>query len=114
MEVTRAEINKREAEQMNSSAAWFDKHYAGSTVKRFIVHPSNIAPSATAFTHQTELVCQRELSQLAMAVREFFKSFEGQNLRDMSIKNIQALLTAHHLTVPDLTERYAKKVRNLK
>jgi len=36
MGISRAEINKREAEQMNRSSAWFDKHYAGSNVKRII------------------------------------------------------------------------------
>ena len=28
VDVTRAEINKRETEQKNRSSAWFDKHYA--------------------------------------------------------------------------------------
>lgn len=114
VEVTRLAINKREAEQMNRSAAWFDKNYAGSVVKRFIVHPSNIAPSATAFTHEIGVVRAHELSQLVRSTREFFKYFEGQNFKDISTKNIQQLLIAHHLTVSDLTERYSKKLRDLK
>ena len=31
--LTRSEINKREAEQMNRSSAWFAKYYTGAKVK---------------------------------------------------------------------------------
>ena len=40
VDVKRSEINKREAEQMNRSGAWFDKHYQGMDVKRIIIHPA--------------------------------------------------------------------------
>jgi hypothetical protein len=38
VDINRAEINKRETEQMNRSGAWFHKHYGNATVKRVIVH----------------------------------------------------------------------------
>jgi replicative superfamily II helicase len=57
-DVTRAEINKREAEQMNRSSAWFDKHYPGMSVKRIIVHPANTVQSAAAFTHEVEAIAR--------------------------------------------------------
>jgi hypothetical protein len=37
-DVTRTDINKREAEQMNRSAAWFEKRYKGMQAKRLILH----------------------------------------------------------------------------
>ncbi len=38
VDITRAHVNKRETEQMNRSSAWFDKHYPGMEVRRFIIH----------------------------------------------------------------------------
>ena len=52
--IHRAEINKREAEQMNRSSAWFEKHYAGMDVRRFIIHPAYVVESAAAFTHDVQ------------------------------------------------------------
>lgn len=114
VDVDRAEINKREAEQMNRSAAWFDKHYQGMNVKRVIVHPSNTVQSAAAFTHETEAMREAELRKLVKSAREFFKSFEALDFKDLSAAHIQKLVDAHKLAVPDLLSNYSKKLRNLK
>ena len=73
VDVTRVEIDKREAEQMNRSAAWFDKHYKGMLAKRLIIHPAKKIASAAAFTHDVEGVTVSELRKLEKACREFFK-----------------------------------------
>ena len=114
VEITRAEINRREAEQMNRSSAWFDKHYAGGTAKRLIIHPSNVVPSAAAFTHEVEAVREIELKRFVKSVREFFKAFEGLNFRDLSVAHTQELVDAHGLSVTSLLTDYSKKVKNLK
>jgi replicative superfamily II helicase len=114
VDVNRAEINKREAEQMNRSSAWFDKHYQGMNVKRIIVHPANTVQSAAAFTHEVEAMRESELKKLVKSVREFFKSFEGLNFKDLSTAHIQKLVDAHKLAVPNLLADYSKKLRNLK
>jgi replicative superfamily II helicase len=104
-DVTRAEINKREAEQMNRSSAWFDKHYPGMSVKRIIVHPANTVQSAAAFTHEVEAMREAEIRKFVNSAREFFKSFESLN-KDLS--------TAHNLAVQELLTCYSKKLHNLK
>jgi len=114
VEITRAEINKREAEQMNRSSAWFDKHYPGMNVKRIIIHPSNTVQSAAAFTHEVEAVREPELRKFVKSVRELFKSFESLNFKDLSMAQIQKMVDAHHLAVPELLTLYSKKLRNLK
>ena len=114
VEVTRAEINKREAEQMNRSSAWFDKHYLGMNVKRIIIHPSSTVPSAAAFTHEVEAMRETELKKFVRSVREFFKSFESLNFKDLSTSHIQKMIDAHNLAVPQLLTRYSKKLHNLK
>ena len=111
VETTRAEINKREAEQMNRSSAWFDKYYRGCNVNRLMVHPSNRLQSAAAFTHEVEVVRESELRKLVKAVQAFFKSFESLNFRDLSATHVQELITSHRLTVQDLVSNYSTRIR---
>jgi len=114
VDITRAEINKREAEQMNRSSAWFDKHYPGMSVKRIIIHPSNTLQSAGAFTHEVEAMRETELKKLVKSARAFFKSFESLNFKDLSTAHLQKMLDAHNLSVQDLVSSYSKKIRDLK
>src|SRR5262245_19041271 len=94
VDITRSHINKREAEQMNRSSAWFDKHYAGMKDKRVIIHPSHTVESAAAFTHEVEAVREAELKAFVKAGRDFFKSFESQNFKDLSTIHIQKMVDA--------------------
>lgn len=114
VEITRVEINKKEAEQMNRHGAWFDKHYPGMDVKRIIVHPACVVPSAAAFTHEVEVMGETELKRLVKRIREFFKSFEGLNFQDLSTGHVQKLVDTHGLSIPKLLSGYTKKVKNLK
>ncbi|MDA8451055.1 DEAD/DEAH box helicase family protein [Acidovorax sp. NCPPB 3859] len=112
--IDRSEINKREAEQMNRSSAWFMKHYPGMDVKRIIIHPTNTVASAASFTHDVEAMREPELKQLVKRLRDFFKSFESLNLRDLSVTHIQKLVNQHGLDVQTLLTQSTKKLRNLK
>jgi replicative superfamily II helicase len=114
VEIQRAEINKREAEQMNRSSAWFEKHYPSMRVKRIIVHPTNFVASAAAFTHEVAAMRESELKHLVKAIRGFFKSFEPLNFKDLSTAHIQKLVDGHGLAVDKLLAEYTKKLRNLK
>jgi replicative superfamily II helicase len=114
VEINRVEINKREAEQMNRSCAWFEKHYPKMHVKRIMIHPSNVEASAAAFTHEVEVMRETELKKLVKRLREFFKSFEALNFKDLSTGHIQKLIDSHGLSVPSLLADYSKKVRRLK
>ena len=114
VEITRAEINRREAEQMNRSSAWFDKHYAGMKVKRIIVHPAGQIASAAAFTHEVSGMRESDMKKLVAACREFFKAFELQNLNDLSKSHMQNMINAHALAVDSLLTGYSRKLRDLK
>lgn len=114
VDVTRSEINKREAEQMNRSSAWFEKHYPGMSVKRLIIHPAGKIESAAAFTHDVQGVREADLKRLVKAVREFFKGFETQNFKDLSEQHIQTLINLHHLSVADLLSKYSRRLRDMK
>jgi replicative superfamily II helicase len=114
VEINRSEINKREAEQMNRSSAWFEKHYAGMEVKRIIVHPASAVASAASFTHDVEAMREIELRRLVKHLRDFFKSFEAFNFLDMSATKIQNLIDAHGLSVTSLLTNATKKLKDLK
>lgn len=113
VELTRGEINKREADQMNRSVAWFIKHYPGMQSRKLIVHPSNREGSAASFLHEVEAVRTAELSELTTAVSAFFKSFEGVNFADLSPGHVQSLLDSHKLTVSHFLDRFGKKIKPL-
>lgn len=114
VEINRSEINKREAEQMNRSSSWFEKHYAGMKVKRMIVHPAYAEASAASFTHEVEAMREAELKRFVKRLREFFKSFESLNFKDLSTTHIQKLVNSHGLSVESLLTDYSKKVKSLK
>jgi len=114
VDVNRSEIDKRETEQMNRSSAWFDKHYAGMKVKRVIIHPANFVASAAAFTHGVDVMRVADLKRLVKGIREFFKSFEGLNFKDLSTSHIQKVVDAHKLSVDKILVEYTKKPKNLK
>jgi len=114
VDVNRSEISKREAEQMNRSSVWFDKHYASFNVKRIIVHPSYVVPSAAGLTHEIEAMRVTELKQFVKSVRGFFKSLESVNFKDLSTAHLQKLVDTHSLSVDKLLSSYTKKIKNLK
>lgn len=114
VDVARVEINKREAEQMNRSSAWFEKHYSGMKVKRLIIHPAGKIESAAAFTHEVEGVREADLKRMVQAARDFFKSFENQNLNDLSEFHIQNTINTYSLSVPDLLSKYSRKLKDIK
>lgn len=112
VEIDRAEVNKRETEQMNRSSAWFEKHYAGMKVKRVIIHPGNAVASAAFFTHEVEVMRESELRRFIKHLRGFFKSFESLNFNDLSATQLQQLMDSCGLAVSSLLSDYTKKLKN--
>jgi len=112
----RAEISKYETDQMNSSAAWFEKHYPGATAKYIEVHPASAVSSAAAFRVPVGVMREKELTRFTRATREFFKSFQAIDFKDLSLSHIQNLLVQHGLDTNNLmtTEAFVKKPRDLK
>lgn len=112
VDLKRTEINKREAEQMNRSSAWFEKHYSGMKVKRIMVHPASKEAHGAFFLHEVDVMTQKELSKLLKNVRAFFKSFEGADFADISPALLERRLVANNLMTSDLISLYGKKVKS--
>ena len=57
---------------------------------------------------------QRSRSASEEQLREFFKSFEAFNFKDLSATQIQKLVDAHGLSVSSLLTQSTKKLRDIK
>src|ERR1019366_7934080 len=84
VELTRAEINKGETDQMNRSSSWFKRHYAGSTVTRVLIIPTRKLASAAALNDDVLIMGKQQLDQLTKNVRGFFNEFRKSDLQDLS------------------------------
>ncbi len=109
VELTRAEINKRETDQMNRSSAWFKRYYPGSAVTRVLIIPPQKLASAAALTDEVLVMRKKQLDQLTQNVRGFFSEFRTADLRDLSESKIDAHLRKHKLTTEDLITKYGQK-----
>jgi hypothetical protein len=107
--LTRAEIDKRETEQMNRSSAWFKRCYPGSTVTRVMVIPPIKLASGAALIDEVLIMRKKHLDQLTTNVRAFFNEFRKLDLRDLSLGKIEEFLRIHRLMVDDLTSTYGQK-----
>jgi replicative superfamily II helicase len=109
VEITRAEINKRESDQMNRSSAWFRRYYPGSSVTRIQIIPTHkLAPDA-AYNDEVVVMRKRQLDLLTQNVCNFFNEFRSVDLGDLSESKIETNLHTHKLTVADLTSIYGQK-----
>ena len=107
--LNRAEINKRETDQMNRSSAWFNRHYPGSKVTRVIIIPTTKLAIDAALNDDVLIMRKKHLDQLTKNVRGFFNEFRKVDLRDLSERKIEEHLHTHKLTVDDLTSAYGQK-----
>jgi replicative superfamily II helicase len=106
---SREAIHKDEAEQMDESAAWFDRNYAGANVRRILIIPTRRLANSAAFSHDVAVLTAEGLEKFRKNVRSFFVEFLNVDLNDISDLRIQGLFAAHTLTVEDLMTKYAQK-----
>lgn len=114
VDLSRAEIDKREAEQMNRSYAWFNKHYPGADVVNILIHPTNNLQSAAGLLQPVEVMRQAELRQFVKRIRLFFKSLESQDFSSLSVSHLQELADRHVLSTASFLKDVTKPVRDLK
>lgn len=100
VEISRTDINKHEAGQMNTSCAWFDEHYKGDTVTPVLVIPTKKLSTVATLTPNAKVLRLHQLNMLTKKVREFFKEFQKFNLHDLSEELVQKLINTHRL-IPD-------------
>lgn len=112
VELTRAEINKHEAGQMNSHCGWFESEYGkDSKCKRILIIPTSKLSYFADFTHEVEIMKENHLKNLKNNVYNFFKELNSYNIHDINDKSIQQMLDTHNLNVEDLLKNYSEPYR---
>ena len=111
VKIDRAEIEKRETDQMNRAAAWFAKHYPGVEANHVMIVPPKKLSSAAALTHPTAILQKKGLEKLVKNVRSFFGEFFTADLQDLSERNVSKALERHQLGVDHLLKEYTSAVQ---
>lgn len=111
VKLERAEIEKREAEQMNRSAAWFGKHYPGVVAECVLIIPPRRLSSAAALTQATTVLQKKGLERLVKNVRSFFGEFFAVDLQDLSELTVGKALERHQLGADHLLKEYTSAVQ---
>lgn len=111
VKLERAEIDKRETEQMNRSAAWFGKHYPGVAADCVLIIPPKKLSSAAALIQPTTVLQKKGLEKLTKNVRSFFGEFFSVELQDLSERNVSKALDRHQLGADYLLKDYTVAVR---
>lgn len=106
--IDRAEINKDEVGQMNTSSAWFKKNYSGAKVKRIMIIPTKTLSNAAVFSDDVEIMREHTLKKLQNNVRAFFKEFTNLDFANLSESKVQTFIEAHKLDIPNLLEEYSE------
>lgn len=114
VKVGRSEINKSETEQMNSSCAWFGRHYKGQKATFVMVIPTNKLANSAALTHQVQVIDETGLNRLKSNVRRFFAEYERLDFNDLSESSTQNLINTHELSVEDITTKYTRTIKSWK
>ncbi len=114
VQLTRSEINKGETEQMNSSCAWFGRHYSGSQATNVMIIPTNRLANAAALTHDVKVMQGKSLTKLQENVRKFFAEFKDLDFQDLSEKKVQEYINAHALSVDSIKNDYTASIRSWK
>jgi hypothetical protein len=109
----RTEINKDETGQMNSSCAWFKKHYGDMASKNLMIIWTRTVGPAGGFNEPVEIVTDPLLARLTRNVRDFFRALRTADLKSLSAKSLQTNLEAYHLTTEDLLTIYSEKPKQL-
>ena len=111
VERTRAEINRKEAGQINNAIGWFGEQYAGAVGRNLMIIPARRLAAGAAFNAEVEIVRRKELDAFKRSFRRFFEEFAALDVRDLSDGKLQELLDTHQLSSEDLMKSYAVGVR---
>ena len=111
VEVSRSEISKTEAGQMNTSAAWFTESYQGASVTRVIVIPTRLLAEGAAFSDAVAVLRDPKLGQLKRNFRAFFRELTTLDLRNVPDRAVYEMLRRHYLDIGDLQSRYYDEPR---
>lgn len=108
----RAEIEKRETDQINRAYAWFTKTYPNVQPQCVMIIPPKKLARGAGLLQSTSALNDRGLKKLSANVRAFFGEFDRQDLKNLSTQNVQEALEQHRLGVEDLLSHYTVPIKD--
>jgi len=109
--LTRSEINKYEADQMNSSCAWFEKYYSSSKSYNLMIIPTKKLASSAAFRYEVKIMTPNKLDKFIKNIKSFFLEFSNKDLKNLSERYIQQAINNHHLSIESLITKYSEAIK---
>jgi replicative superfamily II helicase len=106
VDLQRAEINKREAAQMNTACVWFSTEYPGSSATQLLIIPTHKVSRAGPLADGIQIMRKKELRSLTYNVRAFFSEFKSFDFKSLSNETVQKLLDSHKLTAAHFKTEY--------
>ena len=104
----RAEINKKEAGQMNTSCIWFEKKYSEPLTKGLMIIPTRKLGRAAELNPKVEIMREVKLKKLRNNVESFFMEFKSCDIKNINQTSMQQLIDAHELSNVDILSKYSE------
>ena len=108
--LTRKEITKHEAGQMNNHCAWFEDQYGRDThVDCFMIIQTKNLSYEGDFSHPVKIIRKGKLNSLKREIKGFIKELLPYSLDEISDDTLVTFLTLHHLNAEDFSEQYSEE-----
>jgi hypothetical protein len=112
VDLIRNEIHKYEADQMNTSCAWFQRNYLGANAFKVMIIPTRNLANSAAFNDPTIQIMNKDgLALLVRNIRKFFLEFKIQDFMSLSDRYVQDLVSTYELSVESLVTKYTQPFR---
>jgi len=106
-----AKISKKEANQLNSSIAWFRENYPDCVGIPVFMHPHSELNFDAYMTEPFYIMQPVHLNDLKSNISKFYNSVMAQRIRDFSVEHINKNLMEFKLDITSLNQLSLKKIR---
>ena len=107
--ISRDEISKSEAGQMNTHCGWFKNQYGDAQVIRILIFPTNRLSSQADFTHDIRIMTPDKLKKLKKNIINFFSSLSKYEINSYSDVDINTSLTTNKLDFNHFEDEYTEE-----
>ena len=101
----RAQIYKKEAEQIGHSVTWFKEKYANEGFVPVLIHPSIALARDAVLPEGCKIMRSADLQAILDSVSGFVGTLAGKPANQWRPDEVEGLLRAHQLRPADLVER---------
>ena len=109
VELSRKEIYKSEAEQLDHSIIWFKQNYTEGSYTPVLIHPSARLARDAYLDEDTRIVQHNDMQKIAESVQGFVAALASKPSDQWTVQEISALLQTYHLRSNDFLNEFLSK-----